>query len=95
MTALIRSAADILAAIGHEPEPEESDLDETEPFDGLLRPCEVAQLFRVDHSTVTRWGNLGRIRYLTTPQGRRRYYAKDVHALLARRGPRPQGTVTP
>jgi excisionase family DNA binding protein len=54
--------------------------DSAEP---LLTPAEVAQLFRVDPKTVTRWATTGRLRSLRTPGGHRRYRESDVRALLA------------
>lgn len=37
--------------------------------DPLLTPTEVAQLFRVDPKTVTRWANDGRLFSFRTPGG--------------------------
>jgi excisionase family DNA binding protein len=49
----------------------------------LLTPAEVAQMFRVDPQTVTRWARAGRLNSIRTPGGHRRYRAAEVHALLA------------
>lgn len=49
---------------------------------GLLTPEEVAQVFRVDPKTVTRWANAGKLPALRTPGGHRRFRAEDVRALL-------------
>ncbi|HEX8866244.1 MAG TPA: BldC family transcriptional regulator, partial [Lentzea sp.] len=38
----------------------------------LLTPGEVANLFRVDPKTVTRWATAGRIGSIRTPGGHRR-----------------------
>jgi excisionase family DNA binding protein len=50
----------------------------------LLTPGEVAQLFRVDPKTVTRWAASGRLRSIRTPGGHHRFYRDDVLALLNR-----------
>jgi excisionase family DNA binding protein len=54
---------------------------ETEP---LLTPKEVAELFRVDPKTVTRWARAGRLTSIRTPGGHRRYREDEVRALLHR-----------
>jgi excisionase family DNA binding protein len=51
--------------------------------DRLLTPGEVAQLFRVDPKTVTRWAAAGRISSIRTPGGHRRFREAEVRALLA------------
>jgi excisionase family DNA binding protein len=48
----------------------------------LLTPAEVAQLFRVDPKTVTRWANAGRIHSVRTLGGHRRYYKAEIEAHL-------------
>ncbi|GAA1455772.1 BldC family transcriptional regulator [Nocardiopsis tropica] len=50
----------------------------------LLTPGEVAQLFRVDTRTVTRWTEAGLITSIRTPGGTRRYRAAEAWALLCR-----------
>ena len=50
--------------------------------DRLLKPFEVASMFRVDPKTVTRWAAAGRIDSLRTPGGHRRFRESDVRALL-------------
>jgi excisionase family DNA binding protein len=52
------------------------------PRDRLLTPGEVAQLFRVDPKTVTRWAAAGRISSIRTPGGHRRFRETEVRALL-------------
>ena len=49
----------------------------------LLTPSEVAELFRVDPKTVTRWAVSGRMGSIRTPGGHRRYRQSEVHQLLA------------
>ena len=50
--------------------------------DRLLTPGEVAQLFRVDPKTVTRWASAGRLGSIRTPGGHRRFRESEVRALL-------------
>ena len=49
----------------------------------LLMPEEVAGLFLVEENAVWRWGSEGRLPFIRTPAGHRRYLAAAVHALLA------------
>lgn len=48
----------------------------------LLRPAEVASLFGVGAKTVTRWANTGKLPYIMTPGGHRRYDRDAVFAYL-------------
>jgi excisionase family DNA binding protein len=48
----------------------------------MLKPSEVATLFRVDPKTVCRWAAAGKITSIRTPGGHRRYRESEVHALL-------------
>jgi excisionase family DNA binding protein len=48
----------------------------------LLTPAEVASLFRVDPKTVTRWAKAGKLTYVRTLGGHRRYKESEVKALL-------------
>lgn len=48
----------------------------------LLTPSEVANMFRVDPKTVTRWAQSGRLSSIKTLGGHRRYRADEVKALL-------------
>jgi excisionase family DNA binding protein len=50
--------------------------------DRLLTSGEVADLFRVDPKTVTRWAAAGRIGSVRTPGGHRRYRESEVRPLL-------------
>jgi excisionase family DNA binding protein len=54
-------------------------LDEAER---LLTPAEVAYLFRVDAKTVTRWAREGKIPFLRTLGGHRRYRESEIRALI-------------
>lgn len=52
----------------------------------LLTAAEVGALFGVDPKTVTNWAKLGRVRFITTPGGHRRYpntQFAGVYAVLA------------
>lgn len=49
----------------------------------LLAASEFAALVSVSPITVTRWANLGRLSYLRTPGGRRRYREADALAIAA------------
>jgi excisionase family DNA binding protein len=55
-------------------------LPEIEP---LLTPAEVAQMFRVDPKTVTRWAKKGKLTSIRTLGGHRRYREAEVRDLLA------------
>ncbi len=48
----------------------------------LLTPSEVAELFRVDPKTVTRWAKSGKLTSIRTLGGHRRYKESEVRALL-------------
>jgi excisionase family DNA binding protein len=50
--------------------------------DRLMKPGEVAALFRVDSKTVTRWAAAGRLPSIKTPGGQRRFARAVVLALL-------------
>ena len=48
-----------------------------EPSD-LLTPTEVAELFRVNPKTVTRWAKSGKISAIRTLGGHRRFSAAEI-----------------
>ena len=48
----------------------------------LLTPREVAALFHVHPKTVTRWAKAGKIGFVTTVGGHRRYHCTEIHAVL-------------
>jgi excisionase family DNA binding protein len=48
----------------------------------LLTPREVADIFRVDPKTVTRWAKAGRLSFIRTPGGHRRYHESEARRLL-------------
>lgn len=50
--------------------------------ESLLTPAEVAELFRVDPKTVTRWARMGKLQAIRTLGGHRRYREADVMSLL-------------
>lgn len=48
----------------------------------LLRPKEVARMFRVDPKTVNKWALAGRLTCVRTLGGHRRYRRTEIEALL-------------
>lgn len=48
----------------------------------LLTPGEVAQLFRVDPKTVSRWAKSGKLPSIRTLGGHRRYDRAQIERLL-------------
>lgn len=57
----------------------------------LLTPAEVAELFRVDPKTVTRWAKAGKLTAIRTLGGHRRYKSSEVRALLSKSGNKEDG----
>ena len=49
----------------------------------LLMPGEVAALFGVDRKTVTRWANAGKLKFVRTPGGHRRFFELEVLDLIS------------
>lgn len=56
-------------------------MDAREPEE-LLTPSEVAAMFRVNPKTVTRWARAGRISYIKTLGGHRRFKASEIRRLV-------------
>lgn len=50
----------------------------------LLTPAEVAQAFAVDVKTVARWAKAGKLSFIMTLGGHRRFKKAEVVALLKR-----------
>lgn len=48
----------------------------------LLRPGDVAKLFKVDPKTVTRWCQLGKLESIRTPGGHRRIKRSSVESFM-------------
>ena len=48
----------------------------------LLTPGEVADMFRVNPKTVTRWARAGRISAVRTLGGHRRFRASEIRRFL-------------
>jgi len=48
----------------------------------LMTPAEVAQVFRVDPKTVTRWAKAGKLSSIRTLGGHRRYRRSEVMGFL-------------
>ena len=60
-------------------------VDQQEPDpERLLKPSEVAQLFRVNPKTVSRWAATGKLRSIRTLGGHRRYRLSEVRAAVER-----------
>lgn len=55
---------------------------EAEP-EPLLKPGEVAAMFRVDAKTVTRWAKAGKLSSIRTLGGHRRFRESEIRALLS------------
>ena len=53
--------------------------------DKLLTPRQVADRFAVDPKTVTRWAVTGKLPYIRTPGGHRRYRASVIDKLAVER----------
>jgi excisionase family DNA binding protein len=48
----------------------------------FLTPAEVAAAFGVDPKTVSRWADTGKLTFIRTPGGHRRYRESEIRALL-------------
>jgi excisionase family DNA binding protein len=60
-----------------------SSIDANSPLgSGVLRTGDVAKLFHVSPKTVGRWATEGRLPYVRTLGGHRRYRAAGVQALI-------------
>lgn len=46
----------------------------------LLTPAQVAEIFRVDAKTVSRWATSGLLSYTRTVGGQRRFFRHEVEA---------------
>jgi excisionase family DNA binding protein len=66
----------------HLPNLEDAMTSRTIETEALLTPAEVAQLFRVDPKTVTRWANAGKLTARRTLGGHRRYRESEVRKFL-------------
>jgi excisionase family DNA binding protein len=60
------------------------------PSERLLTPAEVAALVFVDPKTVSRWAQSGKIPFVRTPGGHRRFRISDVQAIMPRDRSRDQ-----
>lgn len=56
---------------------------DADAHDPLLTPAEVAQMFRVNPKTVTRWARAGKLNAIRTLGGHRRFRSSEVEAVLA------------
>lgn len=59
---------------------------QTAPPEQFMTPGEVARLLKVDAKTVGRWAEAGKIAFIRTPGGHRRFRKADVDALTAAAG---------
>ena len=50
--------------------------------EALLTPSEVAELFRVNPKTVTRWARAGKLHAIRTLGGHRRFRASEIKRCL-------------
>jgi excisionase family DNA binding protein len=48
----------------------------------LMTPREVGRLFSVDPKTVTRWAQAGKLSYIRTLGGHRRFLRSEVESLM-------------
>lgn len=53
----------------------------------LMTAGEVADIFRVNPKTIGRWAKAGRLGYIQTPGGHKRYRREEVMQLLQVEGP--------
>ena len=58
-----------------------------DPVDKLLTPAEVAEIYGVNSKTVSRWADSGRLGFIRTRGGHRRFRRSEITALLADSGP--------
>ncbi len=56
--------------------------EEAEVTEKLLTPSEVAELFKVNPKTVTRWARAGKITAIRTLGGHRRFRADEIRSLF-------------
>lgn len=56
----------------------------------FLRPAEAARLLHVSPQTISRWAKEGRIGYVVTLGGHRRFRATEVHRLAGGGAPQPE-----
>jgi excisionase family DNA binding protein len=50
--------------------------------DALLTPAEVAAILYVDPKTVTRWARAGKLNFVLTPGGHRRFLESEIVAMI-------------
>jgi len=55
----------------------------------LLTPGEVAEMFRVNPKTVTRWARSGKLTAVKTLGGHRRFRSSEIHRFLEETGALP------
>ena len=57
-------------------------MSESSERDVLLTPTEVAEMFRVNPKTVTRWAKSGKITAIRTLGGHRRFRSREISRFL-------------
>jgi excisionase family DNA binding protein len=55
----------------------------------FLRPAEAAKLLHVSPQTISRWAKEGKIGYVVTLGGHRRFRSSEIHALAEVTPPSP------
>lgn len=63
------------------------------PMDPLMSPAQVAGMLRVTPRTVARWADAGKLSFLRTPGGQRRYLRSEVWAVLSGLSPESGGSL--
>lgn len=48
----------------------------------MLRPAQVALVFQVSRRTISDWARTGKLPWVMTPGGHRRFLVADVRALV-------------
>jgi excisionase family DNA binding protein len=67
-----------------------SQFDDLDAPERLLTPSEVAQLFRVNPKTVTRWARAGKLTAIRTLGGHRRFRASEIQRCLEEMAHEPE-----
>src|SRR6476661_1895080 len=76
---------DMTAGRSRSPEEKDHQMAQTDEFDApeaLLTPSEVAELFRVNPKTVTRWARAGKLTAIRTLGGHRRFRVSEIRRCL-------------
>lgn len=60
-------------------------------YEELITPQELSQMLRIDAKTTTRWAKAGKIHSLRTIGGHRRFYLKEIEAMVRGEKWEPEG----